>query len=235
MSVHNIWMSVSDLMTGLMVVFLFISIAYVKRVQENQIILAQFVDSKKELHDELHAEFKKETLNGNVTIDGDLTMRFQNTQTLFATGSADLTPEFQEQLSNYIPRYLDILLHTKIKNDIKEIRIEGHTDDDPYPLLDPDPYFANLILSQRRALSVMRFIRELPAFQNYSDNDKRLLEFWFTANGLSYGRALDKQAGYVYHSNLEIDKDKSRRVEFRLITSSDKVLEEFVSKIMLHD
>ena len=32
MGKHNIWMSVSDLMTGLMVIFLFIAIAYMKQV-----------------------------------------------------------------------------------------------------------------------------------------------------------------------------------------------------------
>ena len=34
MGKHNIWMSVSDLMTGLMVIFLFIAIAYMKQVNE---------------------------------------------------------------------------------------------------------------------------------------------------------------------------------------------------------
>ena len=93
-----------------------------------------------------------------------------------------------------------------------------------------DPYFANLILSQQRALNVMQFIRNLPEYQQYSEEDKELLEYWFTANGLSYGRALDDQSNYVHKTKREINKNKSRRVEFRLITAGEEMLEEFVDK-----
>lgn len=34
MAKSNVWMSVSDLMTGLMIIFLFIAIAYISRVQK---------------------------------------------------------------------------------------------------------------------------------------------------------------------------------------------------------
>lgn len=39
MAKSNVWMSVSDLMTGLMIIFLFIAIAYISRVQQNQTVL----------------------------------------------------------------------------------------------------------------------------------------------------------------------------------------------------
>ena len=41
MAKHNVWMSVSDLMTGLMVIFLFVAIAYISRVNKNADVLAQ--------------------------------------------------------------------------------------------------------------------------------------------------------------------------------------------------
>lgn len=60
---------------------------------------------------------------------------------------------------------------------------------------------------------------------------KRLLEYWFTANGLSYGKALNKDGEYALISKKsKIDKEKSRRVEFRIITTGDEVLENFVKK-----
>lgn len=230
MARNNVWMSVSDLMTGLMVIFLFVAIAYIKRVQDNQSVLTQYVENRKDLHDKLVAEFKEEAEKGNISIHGDLSMRFENAQTLFPPGSWQLTPAFQEELKNYIPRYLGILLNASMKDKIREIRIEGHTDNVPYPQLDSDPYFANLILSQRRALNVMQFIRNLPEYQEYSDEDKELLEYWFTANGLSYGRALDNNSEYIHKTKQEINKSKSRRVEFRLITAGEEMLEEFVEK-----
>ena len=57
MARNNAWMSVSDLMTGLMVIFLFVAIAYIKRVQDNQSVLTQYVENRKDLHDKLVAEF----------------------------------------------------------------------------------------------------------------------------------------------------------------------------------
>lgn len=230
MAKNNVWLSVSDLMTGLMIIFLFIAIAYIKRVQDNQNVLTQYVDNRKELHNELVAEFKSESERGQISIHGDLSMRFENAQTLFESGSDSLSLEFKEELANYMPRYLSILLKAAMKDRIREIRVEGHTDDVPYPLLDADPYFANLKLSQNRALNVMRYIQSLPEYQQYSEENKRLLEYWFTATGMSYGRALDNQGSYVYQTKNNIDKSKSRRVEIRLITAGEEMLEEFVEK-----
>ena len=139
-----------------------------------------------------------------------------------------LEPTFKKELANYIPRYLGILLDAKMNDKIKELRIEGHTDNVPYPQLDPDPYYANLILSQRRALSVMQYIRSLPEYQQYSKDKQDLLEYWFTANGMSYGRALDDYGELTHKSTNGINKSKSRRVEIRLITAGDEMLEEFV-------
>jgi hypothetical protein len=217
-------------MTGLMVIFLFIAIAYIKRVQENQSVLTQYVENKRELHDKLVEEFKTETAEGKVSIHGDLSMRFENAETLFKSGSWELTTSFKTELASYIPRYLNILLKDSMRSKIREIRIEGHTDDVPFPQLDPDPYLANLILSQRRTLNVMAYIRDLPEYQNYTDSEKEQLEYWFTANGLSYGKALDNSSEYKYLSRQEINREKSRRVEFRIITAGEEVLENFVEQ-----
>jgi len=230
MTKNSVWMSVSDLMTGLMVIFLFVAIAYIKRVQDNQSVLIQYIENKRELHDKLVEEFKPEQSEGKISIHGDLSMRFENAETLFESGSWELTASFKEELANYIPRYLNILLKDSMRSKIREIRIEGHTDDVPYPQLDPDPYLANLILSQRRTLNVMAYIRALPEYQGYTDMEKELLEYWFTANGLSYGKALDNASEYKYISRKKINRDKSRRVEFRIITAGEEVLENFVEK-----
>lgn len=51
-------MSVSDLMTGLMVIFLFVAVAYMIQVQDNQSVLTEYVETKQKLHDRLVNEFK---------------------------------------------------------------------------------------------------------------------------------------------------------------------------------
>lgn len=230
MSKPNVWLSVSDLMTGLMVIFLFVAIAYISRVQKNQSVLTDYVETKNELHDKLVKEFAGDTLKWQMAIGKDLTMKFKEPTVLFATGSYELTPRFKQILDEFLPRYFDILLNDSLRSNIQEIRIEGHTDDVPIPKYDTDPYIANARLSQERALSVLKYFRSMKVFQDYSEKDKQLLEFWFTANGLSYGKALDDKGDFIIFSSNPIDRDHSRRVEFRIVTSGDEILENFVNK-----
>ena len=212
-----------------MVIFLFIAISYIRKVQENQTVLTDYVETKTQLHDKLVKEFEGDTSRWQMTIGKDLSMRFNNPQVLFAPGSSDLTTEFKQILDEFLPRYFDILLNDSLRSEIVEIRVEGHTDDVPYPQLDSDPYIANVILSQRRSLSVLQYFRSMPDFEMYSEEEKRLLEYWFTANGLSYGKSVDNDGNYTIKSNKAIDKDRSRRVEFRIVTSGEDVLENFVN------
>ena len=75
----------------------------------------------------------------------------------------------------------------------------------------------------------------MPIFQQYTKEQKELLEFWFTANGLSYGKSLDSNGKYTYKTKNEIDPTASRRVEFRIVTSGEEVLENFVNKNAEYD
>lgn len=227
---HNIWLSVSDLMTGLMVIFLFVAISYISRVQKNQSILADYIETKQELHDKFIKEFGSDTLKWQMDIGKDLTMKFKEPTVLFASGSSELTPRFKEILNEFLPRYFDILLNDSLRSNIQEIRIEGHTDMMPMPRYHSDPYIANAILSQERALSVVKYFRTTPIFEQYNQHQKNLLEYWITANGLSYGKSLDSDGNYVIATGKPIDNNRSRRVEFRIVTSSDKILENFVNK-----
>lgn len=230
MKKNNIWMSVSDLMTGLMIIFLFIAVAYISRVKKNQNVLSDYVETKNKLHDRLVNEFKGDTAKWQMTIGRDLSMKFNNPNVLFASSSYELTPQFKSILNQFLPKYLHILLTDSLRKNIQKIRIEGHTDDVRYDQYDKDPYIANVILSQQRSLSVLRYLREMPSFKSYSAADKRLLEYWFTANGLSYGKSLDSNWQYTIKSGKPIDKRKSRRVEFRIITTGEEVLENFVNR-----
>lgn len=224
-------MSVSDLMTGLMVIFLFVAVAYMIQVQDNQSVLTEYVETKRRLHEKLVNEFKGDTAKWKMVVGKDLSMKFKEPEVLFDQGSGSIKPMFQQILNEFIPRYLDILLSdTTLLKDIEEIRIEGHTDDLRMVQYGKDPYLSNVLLSQERAYNVLKYIREMPSFEQYTPAQRRLLDYWFTANGLSFGKALDANENYAALSGDTIDREKSRRVEFRIITKGDKVLENFVNK-----
>ena len=229
-SKHNVWMSVSDLMTGLMIIFLFIAIAYMRQGQENQTVLTDYVETRNKLHDKLQSEFKDRPEDWQLVIGKDLSMKFNNPEVLFATGSAELTPKFKSILDEFLPKYIDILINDSLCTRIKEIRIEGHTDDVKFAGSNTDPFIDNARLSQQRSLAVLTYLRQMQALKKYTPDQQKMLEYWFTANGLSYGKSLDKDGEYTFISKQPIDRNLSRRVEFRIVTNGDEILENFVNK-----
>lgn len=230
MAKHNVWMSVSDLMTGLMIIFLFVAVAYMIQVQDNQSVLTDYVETKRHLHDKLVNEFKGDTAKWKMVVGKDLSMKFKEPEVLFQQGSGQIQPKFMQILDEFIPRYLNILLTDTLRERIQEIRIEGHTDDLRMVKYGKDPYLSNVLLSQERAYNVLKYIREMPSYEKYTQEQKKLLDYWFTANGLSYGKALDRNEEYSALSGDSIDRDKSRRVEFRIVTTGEEVLENFVNR-----
>jgi outer membrane protein OmpA-like peptidoglycan-associated protein len=228
------WIPLADLMTVLMVIFLFMAISYMalveKKQKEQNEIFRDYEESKISLYNELNNTYKKDFSKWNLKLDKDLSIKFINPQVLFNTGSADITPYFQSVLSQFIPKYLSVVLKNKYKSKIAEIRIEGHTDTKPIGLTS-DPYIDNMKLSQDRARNVLAFLRIQKCFANLKKSKKERLQYWLTANGLSYGRTVDKNYKISFDTKKTIDNDKSRRVEFRIVTTSEAIINEALKNI----
>ena len=101
---QNVWLSVSDLMTGLMIIFLFVAVAYMIQVQDNQSVLTDYVETKQHLHDRLVSEFKGDTAKWKMVVGKDLSMKFKEPEVLFAQGSGEIKPKFMEILNEFIQR-----------------------------------------------------------------------------------------------------------------------------------
>lgn len=234
MAKTNVWMSVSDLMTGLMVIFLFVSIAYMHRanklIEQRKQVLTEYVDTKNKLYEELHDKFKQQIGNDVLAINNDLSMRFSKAETLFEDGEWVVSDRFANTLEEIIPIYLNVLLHDSLRSHIKEVRVEGHTDDRPFKRFGNDRYLSNLQLSQKRAYEVVRCIRHIYAENFVEERDKKQIEEWLTAVGYSYTHALDADGNYAAKSGKEISNDRSKRVEIRIITDDYRVLEEIVKR-----
>src|SRR5690606_24423370 len=113
----------------LMVIFLFMSISYMalveKRQKEQNKIFKDYEESKVGLYQELDSVFRKDFERWSLKLDKDLSIKFTNPQVLFSTGSSEVTPYFQSVLSEFLPKYLNVLQQEKYKDKIAEIRIEG--------------------------------------------------------------------------------------------------------------
>lgn len=227
----NYWIPLSDLMTVLMVIFLFISISYMidvrNKQQESNKLFTDFEQTKIELLKELQTEFKDDFKKDkwDAVIDSaDLSIKFVNERVLFDKNQSVLKVEFENLLANFFPRYLSIILKPEYRDKIAEVRIEGHTD------IEGD-YIYNVELSQNRTRNVLKFLFNTQYYGNLNSEQKNRLKFWLTANGLSFGRTLDQNGQLTAVSNLQPDNDKCRRVEFKIVTTSEELVREALKQM----
>lgn len=108
------WISVSDLMSGLMMVFLFISVAFMRHVMIERDKIKQvavaYQENQVELYNKLQKEFSRDLAKWNAEIDrGTLSFQFKSPDVLFANGSSEINPIFRSVLSDFFPRYMKVL------------------------------------------------------------------------------------------------------------------------------
>jgi outer membrane protein OmpA-like peptidoglycan-associated protein len=209
------WISLSDLMTGLMMIFMLIAIAFMMKVEADSAKIKQvaviYDEIRRELYEDLSKEFKKDLPVWQAEINKDLTVRFKEPEVLFNTGEDELKPKFQDILRDFFPRYVKIITSEKYKGPIQEIRIEGHTSSVWTASTPPEEaYYKNMELSQSRTRSTLRFVLGLPEVQKNSE----WLRKYVTANGLSSSHLITNDDGTE-------NAARSQRVEFRIRTDAD--------------
>jgi chemotaxis protein MotB len=250
--------SVSDLMAGLMIVFLFIAISYMLEVKSQETLVrekaegiasalveskaaesraedlnrqleeqrgqllktnetikeiaASYSEIQSALHKELAAEFSEDLEAWNATLERDNSIRFNEPEVLFLVGRTELRSRFTEILDDFFPRYIEIIYSERFRNEIDEIRIEGHTSSVwKDAVSESERYLKNADLSQQRALKVLSYCYQLPKVAPKS----ALLIRDMRANGLSFARPVLAPDGSE-------DQLHSQRVEFRVVTKTQE-------------
>lgn len=159
------WAPVSDLMVALMLIFMFIAIVYIRVVVKEETVYQQECDK---IYQVLQAEFGDDFNSWNVELLENLIIRFHNPEVLFETGEDRIRPRFADILRNFFPRYMKIVQSEEYRDDIREIRIEGHTSSVWVEARNEiDAYFRNMDLSQRRTRAILQFVLELPESREY--------------------------------------------------------------------
>lgn len=209
------WVSLSDLMTGLMVIFMLIAIAFMVKVEQQTHKVKQvavlYDEVREEIYQDLMREFGKDLPVWDAEINKDLSMRFRNPDVLFNTGKDELKPNFQDILRDFFPRYTRIITSPKYDGTIQEVRIEGHTSSVWGPATpEEEAYFKNMELSQSRTRSTLRFVLGLPEVTTQVG----WLRKHVTANGLSSSHPIFNKEGGE-------DLGRSQRVEFHIRTDAD--------------
>lgn len=218
------------MMTGLMLTFLLIAILVTMQVvnqqREQQQIVTDYQNTKEEIYNDLQEAFKTKEDDWGIEITRDLVVKFKNPDLLFAPDEATLKSEYQSILDEFIPLYLGIVNKPDYQDRIKEVRIEGHTAD--YSAAHPT-YMSTISLSQNRSNAVLEYILQDRYFSQLSFEDQEKLRFWFSANGLGNGRTLDVAGSFTYNSKNNVSPN-SRRVEFRILTTSEELIDEIINR-----
>lgn len=171
--------------------------------------------------DKLNAEIDKETL----------TFIFKSSDSLFDNASANLKEKYKQALTVFFPKYIQTVL--PYKDSISEIRIEGHTSSEwnvfPKEIKNKDidikdlyGYIGNMNLSQDRTNSVLNYV--LNDLRTEIPNEYRK---WLRDHTAAVGLSSSKP---ILDENGNEDKNKSRRVTFRIITNADSKIQQILQQ-----
>lgn len=205
------WLSISDLMAGLMMVFLFIAIVFMRHtMKENEKIKSvavAFQENQVAIYESLIKEFDKDLEEWGAEIDKEtLAFNFKSPDVLFDNGDIDIKPAFAVILDDFFPRYLKVL--KPFRSSIDEVRIEGHTSSEwNKDSTDEEAYFKNMRLSQGRTRSVLSYLYSLVP------EETPWIKRNIAAVGFSSSRLIMTELGIE-------DTERSRRVSFRAITNA---------------
>lgn len=210
-------LSIGDAMSALLLIIILVMMNALSTLQEESDKSNQFEQKRKELYRSLYTEFQSdfERLHLEVdTVNG--VIQFSSPDVLFTQGQAQVKQEFKDILSEFYPRYLDVLTEPAFKPFIREIRVEGHTSSEwtSKTISTERAYLNNLVLSQERSFEVLQYLLKLP--------DRSSSELWFrdkaAAMGYSSSKLIFKPDG------LEEDKSRSRRVSFRALLDYEQFM-----------
>ena len=233
------WISISDMMTGLMMIFLFISILYMNQIQKDSekrieervketkdsvkqinILTEKYVVDKRTIYEKLKKEFQKDLKKWNAEIiENSLIIRFLSPDVMFDPMKSAIRAEFKNILHDFCPRYFALLY--KFRTGIEELRVEGHTSKEWEGVSDKEAYFYNMELSQDRTRSVLQYCTTI---KNIEKNINEWSREKLSANGLSSSRPICKDDTVRCRS-------LNRRVEFRIQINESNVLHKIIKEV----
>lgn len=228
----NFWLSYSDMMAALLLVFILIlsctlletratyEAKQAELEEKEQIILNQqsqidtIVGVRGDLIDALSKEFsgndlsvKVDAQSGAITFDSTL---------LFGYNDDKLQDSGKTFLAGFLPKYFSVLLGKDFSPYVAEIIIEGHTDTD-------GGYMYNLQLSQNRAFAVVSYcLDENNHF--LSDSQLEELRVLLTANGRSWSAP-------IYAADGTVDMQASRRVEIKFRLKDEEMINQIAEML----
>lgn len=215
---HDFWMSYTDLMSGFLVIFIIAAIVYYiqnKRIldafdgRSTQEVTSILIDIKAESNMvNINQDFKDvfNKVEGIVIMPDSVgSIRFypsNGADKMFESNSPVMLYNLQSRIGIIGKKFVSRAIELKKEGkNILEIRIEGHTDTD-------GTFLPNMTLSSARAFAVYKYIHDSCGLNN---EERKFVEDYMISVGYSYAKTVKDEFG-------KENKDKSRRIEFKIIT-----------------
>lgn len=210
-------LSISDVMTALLLVFILLLTSALLQQAVNVDNANTYMDIRDQLQEDLYEEFRDDFEDWNARMDSNLVISFYGPEVKFNAGESEIPMEFEAILDDFFPRYINVLQRVGYKEHIEEIRIEGHTSsEDERATTEEEAYLLNMELSQDRTRSVLNYVL-INSMSGPFESEKPWVRSRLTANGLSSSKLILDDSGIE-------DRYLSRRVEFRVRLDADKFL-----------
>ncbi len=206
------WVTMSDLLLGLVVVFLVLFVFAITGYTQAKV-------SEQEKRYEVTERIAKELQKNNINVDADKfsgRIKISDLE-LFEVNSWELSPNGKKYMSKFVPIYLNaILKDPKVRKNIMQIVIEGHSDSQTFAgaKSEEEKYYKNMDLSLKRAASVAKYI----IFSDYEGKQEYQNDLFKIISVEGKG-----PANPVIVNGVE-DYAKSRRVELQVVFKENFML-----------
>lgn len=230
------WVTMSDLFIGMFMIFATLFFAFCANTGQGQ--SAEVTQAAKQSTEKMIEELKKQDIEAilkveatdmeeepeegkkvDVEIDPFSGMAKISDMELFKLNSAEITPAGKQFLTKFLPAYFDAILNSSMKNYIKYVVIQGHTDSQLFRGVNSihEQYMKNMNLSMNRAYNVAYFAFQICKGKPYYKELTHIIR----VEGASFSKPI-KVKGVE-------DYTRSRRVELRLVLKEQKmdVLQQF--------
>jgi chemotaxis protein MotB len=211
------WLSYSDLMAGLLMVFVLMLLAALY-VHNQQVTTTRTgldrIEAGLAWGDSLHAWIEQADVPAEIDPETGLIRLSDDNNVLFAENSDVLAPEGEAVIARFAQGLLPLILRQEIfRSHLEHVVVEGHTNTN-------GTFEYNIGLSQRRAYSVMTHILEY-APPEHADELQRFM----TANGRSFSWPVCTDGQVRFHLECDgIDDARSRRIEIQFRLNSQAIV-----------
>lgn len=216
------YISISDLMTSLLFIFIlilsYVMLSFVKKEDELSQKIKN-IEKNIEYRGELLENLKEDLLGKDINVEIDRengNMRLKS-DVLFKSGSADISDEGKRQIGEIAKLFMLKMVEKKYKMAIDTIFIEGHTDSVPIRVSNGcRDSWTNKELSAQRAIntySQMQLATDEQINLLKNIKEKHLLSY----SGYADNRQLCHEAEIEQNATLEefnLCRAKNRRIEF---------------------